>query len=230
MSTNSQSPKNLKFPITCLVIAAVISTAGYFGGIQPVIQNAHASLILENSLIQQSQTLTQTLDQVTKQEQSLSKIITSIKANHIILLPVNLLNKQISEITKLADQVGVTFEKIKPDYPISGQHYQTIPIKINGTGTYRSCTNFFNKLHAKYNDVGIASFELKGNPTKPDGSATFVAHHPLVFSAKSLNHPKHRANFHFRVNRLIPLGLDQKTHIYLSFYLHFCFLYRLVNL
>ncbi len=167
--------KSFPFPVICLSVAVMASIAGYFSGIQPVIENTHASMVLDARLNNQTHTLSQKYNTVSSQEKSLAKLMNDISANQINLLPSSHRNNQIAQITQLADQMGVTIQKIKPENAITGQHYQTIPINLSGAGTYRSCTHFFNSLHANYNDVGIASFEMIGNPSKPDGSATFKA-------------------------------------------------------
>ncbi len=169
------SHHNLKFQILCILLILFISTGGYLTGIKPVIENTHASIMLKYDLNLKNNRLNQIRKNLTQKKIKLSTLTQKVKANQIRLKSKHALNQQIAKFTRLAQDSGVIFEQVKPGKIQPGKHYQLIPITVQGVGTYRSCTTFFYQIHKQYNDMGIASFEIKGDPSHSDGQASFTA-------------------------------------------------------
>ena len=53
-------------------------------------------------------------------------------------------------------------------------HYQTVPIRISGSGSYPGCARFLHELRTRFPDTSCKSFELTNpNPVRDHNVGNF---------------------------------------------------------
>lgn len=82
------------------------------------------------------------------------------------LEPASAVNRRLNELAEVAAVAGVTLDEVRPQSPVDGPHYRTVPIRAAGTGGYPACAAFLHALRERFPDTTVLSFEAQ-NP-KPD--------------------------------------------------------------
>ena len=78
-----------------------------------------------------------------------------------------LVNQRLEAIARLATECGVALDEMHPGVPADSTHYQTVPIRVVGSGRYPACTAFLRKLRGTFGDMGIRSFQASSSGTTP---------------------------------------------------------------
>ena len=86
------------------------------------------------------------------------------------LEPASAVNRRLNELARVAAAAGVTLDGVQPQPPIDGPHYQTVPIRVAGTGTYPACAAFLHTVRARFPDTSVRSFELQNTRPARDGN------------------------------------------------------------
>ena len=82
-------------------------------------------------------------------------------------------NRRLSELTQLASQNGLQIDEVEAGTQSRGRFYTVIPIRLAGTGTYRTSATFLHKLHEDFSDTAVASFDLAVDGSDIEGIAHF---------------------------------------------------------
>ncbi|MHC5028530.1 MAG: GspMb/PilO family protein [Planctomycetota bacterium] len=107
-------------------------------------------------------------------ERRLDALNRSIDEVGHVLQPLAKLNQQLGLLNQLASEAGVAIDEVRVDDVIPGRDYQTVPIRLEGSGGYTSATRLINRLHAAMPGLGVESFHLTGNPGAPGASSRVV--------------------------------------------------------
>jgi hypothetical protein len=59
-------------------------------------------------------------------------------------------------------------DQLRPGKSLNGSRYQTVPIYLVGSGSFSTCVKLLRELQRGFPDTSVASFEVKGDPTKPN--------------------------------------------------------------
>ena len=91
------------------------------------------------------------------------------------------INQRIARLTSLAAGTGLNVNEVLPGATVRGERFDSVPVRMNGTGSYPMCVAFLCKLTRTFPDTSVGSFELAGNPQKPGSPAEF--HVDLIWHA-----------------------------------------------
>jgi Tfp pilus assembly protein PilO len=83
------------------------------------------------------------------------------------------INRRLTDVSALAAASGLVIDDIRPERAVPGTYSETIPISVAGSGSYRTCTLFLNRLRRQMPDTGIASVELAAVALDATGSGKF---------------------------------------------------------
>lgn len=83
------------------------------------------------------------------------------------------LNERLSQLTQAASRAGLTIDQVKPQEPVNNPRFETVPIRLIGSGAYPVCTQFLHSLLKQFPDTSIESLQIAGDPTKPQSPASF---------------------------------------------------------
>ena len=95
---------------------------------------------------------------------------------------------RIARLTNLAAGAGLNVNEILPGSAVSGERFDSVPVRMNATGSYPTCVAFLCKLTETFPDTSVDSFELSGNPQRPQDPAEF--HVDLIWHAMGDNAEK----------------------------------------
>jgi Tfp pilus assembly protein PilO len=112
-------------------------------------------------------------DAAARLEGRLAAVTEELARRPMRLQPAGMLNQRHAEIARLASETGMEISELQPRPGTRKALYQTIPIHLTGTCTYRTAAAFLHRMHAAFPDMGVASFELTGNPAAPAEGAVF---------------------------------------------------------
>ena len=154
---------------TCVVLTLVF----YLAGIRPLIKSVRAQGILEV----QSGTEEIAADTLRASHAMMRNKVVAIREAldqvSLKLEPTSRINRRVALVAQLATDSGLKVDQIQPGVPASGQRYQMVPIKLVGTGSYKTCMVFLHRVRQVFPDTGVSSLQLSGNPSAPSAEATF---------------------------------------------------------
>jgi Tfp pilus assembly protein PilO len=120
-------------------------------------------------------------DFLVDQRGRLVEIQASLVKERIRLESARNINQRIAKLTSLAAGAGLNVNEILPGATVRGERFDSVPVRMNGTGSYPTCVAFLCKLTKTFPDTSVGSFELAGNPQKPGSPAEF--HVDLIWHA-----------------------------------------------
>jgi hypothetical protein len=110
---------------------------------------------------------------IAAQKARLAELQADLARQTVPLQPARNVNRRLAELTDLAAGTGLEVSEIVPAPAVAGSRFDTVPIRIRGTGSYPTCVAFLCKLTRAFPDTSVGSFELSGEPAKPHTPAEF---------------------------------------------------------
>ena len=107
------------------------------------------------------------------QRKALAAERSKLDASSITLAPADQINQRVGDLNALAAASELRVDEIKPGAPVSHERYTSVPIVVSGQGTYHGVTAFLHQLRAKFPDIGLPQFELRGEPGLIDRPARY---------------------------------------------------------
>ena len=144
----------------CLLAATLI----YLLAIAPLIRRNAQYMAQQQHLEQQRSESAKLIVLLADLRSQIEKVHRQLQAVPLRLESASTINKRLARLTDLAHECKLKINRIEPGNMVRGARYGTVPIILTGTGTYRSCTHFIHKLHERFGDTGIKSFDLTGSP------------------------------------------------------------------
>jgi len=107
------------------------------------------------------------------QRTRLAEIRASLRKEKIRLESARNVNQRIASLTSLAAGTGLNVSEVLPGETKRSNRFDSVPVRMNGTGSYPTCVAFLCKLTKTFPDTSVDSFELAGDPQKPGDPAQF---------------------------------------------------------
>ena len=148
-------------------VLLAISAGMYAGGVGPMLESRsrHAARLAELEAGREaSQKYKDAADRLKAQVIAVQEELTN---RPMRLQPARMLNQRHADVTRLATEAGLEISELQPRAGVRKPLFQTIPIHLAGSGTYRTAAAFLHRLHKKFPDTGVSSFELTANPAVP---------------------------------------------------------------
>jgi Tfp pilus assembly protein PilO len=96
-----------------------------------------------------------------------------IADNPLKLESIGELNNRLARITALATAGGLDIAGLRPNTPVNGAQYATVPMELTGTGGFANCVRYLHELHEQLPDTTCTAVRLTGTPENP-AAAHFV--------------------------------------------------------
>jgi hypothetical protein len=90
-------------------------------------------------------------------------------------------------VTDLVSQHGAAVDDIQPGKVVAGARFDTVTMRLAGTASYCTFTALLHRLREEFPDIGVAAFDVAGNPQETAGSAKFSV--DLVWYTKAARGP-----------------------------------------
>jgi len=107
------------------------------------------------------------------QRTRLAEIRANLRKEKIRLESARNVNQRIANLTSLAAGTGLNVSEVLPGETKRNARFDSVPVRMNGTGSYPTCVAFLCKLTKTFPDTSVGSFELAGDPQKPGTPAQF---------------------------------------------------------
>jgi len=153
--------------IAGIAICGILVAGAYFVGIRPIILRREGLAVQLARLKDQHRNAGELSAKVARIASQITEIKKELADNPIHLQPAGRINSRIARIADLAGECGLKLDQLRPDKSFSGSRYHTVPICLVGTGSFPTCVKLLRALQRSFPDTAIASFEVTGDPTKP---------------------------------------------------------------
>ncbi len=151
----------------------VCSLVFYIGGVRSLMhgqKDAQAHL----DALQRRRTIAAELEQSLKErEGKLLDARKTLKNDSFQLRPSGEVNKRIAEIARLVGECGLKLDEIQPAKATVGPRFDTVPIRLVGSGNYSTCVALLHRLWVEFPDTAVVSLEMEGNPNDSRVSTKF---------------------------------------------------------
>jgi Tfp pilus assembly protein PilO len=82
-------------------------------------------------------------------------------------------NTRLALLTQAVATHGMVLEGTELGQVEAGPRYETVPVRLSGTGAFEQCAAFLHTLHRTMPDTGVVALRLSGNPQAPESKSTF---------------------------------------------------------
>ena len=156
-----------------LLTCALLTGIAYVAVVSPVLQK-HSERSALRAQLAEKRDRTISLSQMERQlggQVAAPKKELALSA--VRLEPPQYLNTRMALIVELASAAGIVINQTRAGEVRPGERYQTVPIFISGSGSYSKSAAFIHLLRDRLPDTGVVSFQLSGNPGKPESTGAF---------------------------------------------------------
>ena len=153
----------------CLLLVLL----GYLIGIRPLVVRQKYVADQEAILADRRRSAAKLVGTVTALQNRLAGVKKELSESPIKLRPANRINERIARVADLAADCGMKIDEIQPDKSFSTPRFQTVPIRVVGSGNFKACVKLLRTFRDAFPDTAISSFELKGNPRESATPARF---------------------------------------------------------
>ena len=149
------------------------SLLAYFAGLRPLLRQHAAFAEQQIAITVQRREAARFAASVAVLKQQLASTSREFTEIGIELQSADRTNRQISQLTELMKECGLKTDDIRLEEISRGRRCDIVPISLAGQGGYKNCAVFLNRLSDDFPGTGAASFEMSGNPGKPDEIGKF---------------------------------------------------------
>ncbi|MCZ6836442.1 MAG: hypothetical protein O7G85_11765 [Planctomycetota bacterium] len=153
---------------------ALLTLMAYLFGLQPI-------LVLEVNTqedIQAMAILAHDLDHLQTQAKmhrdELKKNRGELASGTLTLRKASYRNERLALLTELALEYDLTVDGFQTRALQRHQHYDLVPVQLEGVGGFTQCARFLHELSVQFPDTGVDRFELRGNPGSQSTEAFFT--------------------------------------------------------
>ncbi len=164
-----------------IIIAAALPLL--FPGVNPLLRSTEHIDQLRTQLAVARRNEKDVNEFLVDQRARLAEIRISLRKERIRLESARNVNQRIASLTTLAAGTGLNVDEVLPGQAKRSTRFDSVPVRMNGTGSYPNCVAFLCKLTKTFPDTSVGSFELAGDPERPGSPARF--HLDLVWYAEA---------------------------------------------
>ena len=152
-------------------VCAALTGAAYALGIGPQLERHDREIVLRQQLRERQAQAAQLASTLAGVNDELSQARAELQRMPLRLQPATRINQRIEAVARLATECGLALDEVRPGGPVDAAHYQTVPVRIVGAGSYPACGTFLRKLRETFGDMGVRTFTAKNNGGAPASPA-----------------------------------------------------------
>jgi len=155
--------------------ACGLMTAGaWLFGVDPALAKRDAAAADQTELTDRRQKAKSLADNLATARRQLADTTREVDALPLRLEPAAAVNARLARLAHVAGETGLGVDEIQPGPPVDGPFYQTVPIRVSGTGTYPTCAAFLHQLRRQFPDTAVKSFDcINPSPARDRPQATY---------------------------------------------------------
>jgi Tfp pilus assembly protein PilO len=157
--------QNFPWHLTIVAVAtcAGLTVAAYALGVQPMLHHRANDQAQRTTLEQRQADLSERSASVANLQRDLADAKQSLARTPVRLQAASLVNQRLEAVASVATKWGVFLDEMRPGSAVDSTHYQTVPIRIVGNGTFPACATFLRELRQEFGDIGVQTFQLTNN-------------------------------------------------------------------
>ncbi|MDD4891469.1 MAG: type 4a pilus biogenesis protein PilO [Phycisphaerae bacterium] len=143
-------------------VAMIVAAAGlfYWLGVSPVVSLREQRTAQQSQLDAQKRTVAQNAARLNEVKQALASTRKTFDDLAVHLEPAANINTRISRLTELAGQNKLKIDEVHPAEPVYGPDYGSVPIVLDGSGTFGTWAAFLRDLAKSFPDTAVDTFQL----------------------------------------------------------------------
>ncbi len=149
-------------------VCVLLAVIAYVVGVHPVIKRHQGFDLRAAELKVQQKKARQLSGKVAHIASAITQIKQELANNTVELKSASQINSHLARLAALTGQCGLKIDQLRPGKSLNGSRYQTVPIYLVGSGSFSTCVKLLRELQRGFPDTSVASFEVKGDPTKPN--------------------------------------------------------------
>jgi Tfp pilus assembly protein PilO len=156
-----EQANHFPWQLCCVAVAGCIglSVAAYMLGISPLLQQREHDTAQQQLLADRRATASQVSSAVANVQRDLAAAKQALANTPVRLQPATLVNQRLEAVARVATECGVALDEMRPGSAADSTHFQTVPIRIVGSGRYPACATFLRTLRATFGDMGVRTFQ-----------------------------------------------------------------------
>lgn len=147
-----------------------ISVAGYFLGIAPAIANVSERQAEMEELANRRQQVASGKTDLANTRRRLDEAKRDVAELPLRLEPASAVNTRLNRVAEAAAAAGVNLNEMQPQPAVDSQHYQTVPIRVTGSGTYSACAAFLHAMRTQFPDTAVQGIDMQNSSPGKDGN------------------------------------------------------------
>lgn len=178
---------NLKIDAVAVALALVASGAFYAFAVQPVLSLRQKQAAQWRALEAQKRVASQGAAKLANVKQALADTQKRFSELAVQLQPAGNINTRISKLTELAAASKLKIDEVRPSEPTYGADYGSVPIVLDGSGSFNTWAAFLRELAGQFPDTAVETFQLSRKSDEPSSPVQF--HVNLVWYVSPQNAP-----------------------------------------
>lgn len=153
-----------------------LTVVAYLLGVQPLLETRQHAAAQQAQLQERHATASQLTSTLEDLRRELGNAKLELARTPLRLQSATLVNQRLQAVAQLATECGVALDEMRPGAAADSTHYQTVPIRIVGSGPYAKCALFLRDLRRTFGDMGVRTFNAANSePGSPQPNAIFQA-------------------------------------------------------
>lgn len=154
-----------------VAVCAAVTAGGYCLGVSPAIEHLAEHQAKLDDLADRRAKASALRADLSAARRRLEQTNRAVADLPLRLEPAAALNGRLHRLAEAATAAGVSLNEMQPQPPIDGAHYQTVPVKVSGGGTYPACAAFLHVLRTDFPDTAVRTIEASNPAPGRDGNA-----------------------------------------------------------
>jgi hypothetical protein len=154
-------------------VLALVTLLACFGGIEPLRSSYEGYLATKAELESQRDQAARLSASMAALRRRLAVVNQTIAGGALKLKPAMQVNTQLMQLSAVAVESGLVIDDIRAGLPVPGPYYDTVPIELAGSGTYRQCTMLLSLLRQGHPDTSVSAFTMSANTANPAAPGKF---------------------------------------------------------
>lgn len=165
---------HLRIDAAGAVVCAALAAGFYFLGIAPLNARRLADQAGRERVVALDAEAAQARTELAAAAHRLDETRRRVREAAVTLERTDRLNARVAELNVLAGDNGLQIDEIKPGTADQAPWFTRMPIRLSGNGPYRAGMLFLHRLNRQFPDMGLAGFEVRGDPGTDDTPAIFM--------------------------------------------------------
>ena len=160
---------NTWFPVYAVggAVCTAISLVAWFTVLSSALRQHDQRIVKANELSARRHKASELASSVAALRRKSDAIDIALRQSAMRLEPAALVNDRLARLTELANECGLSVDEVQPGQTTDGSHYQSVALKLAGSGNYPACARFLHRLHDGFPDTGVRALDTSNNSPNP---------------------------------------------------------------